>query len=168
LPDRVSASFARQRAGALADDWAHVVLEHGDRRSVLQASMLVAGGSPRFVVHGDGGSIVKQSADRQEAQLLAGAKPGDDGWGMDDDPLRLFDAQGVATDRPAACGDQRRYYAGIAAALREEGGNPVQPAQALAVMAVVEAAIIAAATGRATVPDLTTAERDDLIASYRA
>jgi len=168
LPDRVSASFARQRAGALADDWAHVVLEHGDRRSVLQASMLVAGGSPRFVVHGDGGSIVKQSADRQEAQLLAGAKPGDDGWGMDNDPLRLFDAQGVATDRPAACGDQRRYYAGIAAALREEGGNPVQPAQALAVMAVVEAAIIAAATGRATMPDLTTAERDDLIASYRA
>ena len=168
LPDRVSASFARQRAGALADDWAHVVLEHGDRRSVLQASMLVAGGSPRFVVHGDGGSIVKQSADRQEAQLLAGAKPGDDGWGMDDDPLRLFDAQGVATDRSAVFGDQRRYYAGIAAALREEGGNPVQPAQALAVMAVVEAAIIAAATGRATVPDLTTAERDDLIASYRA
>jgi predicted dehydrogenase len=164
----VSASFARQRAGALADDWAHVVLEHGDRRAVLQASMLVAGGSPRFVVHGDGGSIVKQSADRQEAQLLAGAKPGDDGWGMDDDPLRLFDAQGVATDRPAACGDQRRYYAGIAAALRGEGGNPVLPVQALAVMAVVEAAIIAAATGRATVPDLTTAERDDLIASYRA
>ena len=168
LPDRVSASFARQRAGALADDWAHVVLEHGDRRSVLQASMLVAGGSPRFVVHGDGGSIVKQSADRQEVQLLAGAKPGDDGWGMDDDPLRLFDAQGVATDRPAACGDQRRYYAGIAAALRGEGGNPVPPVQALAVMAVVEAAVIAAATGRATVPDLTTAERDDLIASYRA
>ena len=168
LPDRVSASFARQRAGALADDWAHVVLEHGDRRSVLQASMLVAGGSPRFVVHGDGGSIVKQSTDRQEAQLLAGAKPGDDGWGMDDDPLRLFDAQGVATDRPAACGDQRRYYAGIAAALRGEGGNPVPPVQALAVRAVVEAAIIAAATGRATVPDLTTAERDDLIASYRA
>ena len=168
LPDRVSASFARQRAGALADDWAHVVLEHGDRRAVMQASMLVAGGSPRFVVHGDGGSIVKQSADRQEAQLLAGAKPGDDGWGMDDDPLRLFDAQGVATDRPAACGDQRRYYAGIAAALRGEGGNPVPPVQALAVMAVVEAAVIAAATGRATVPDLTTAERDDLIASYRA
>jgi predicted dehydrogenase len=168
LPDRVSASFARQRAGALADDWAHVVLEHGDRRSVLQASMLVAGGSPRFVVHGDGGSIVKQFTDRQEAQLLAGAKPGDDGWGMDDDPLRLFDAQGVATDCPAACGDQRRYYAGIAAALREEGGNPVPPVQALAVMAVVEAAIIAAATGRAAVPDLTTAERDNLIASYRA
>lgn len=168
LPDRVSASFARQRASALADDWAHVVLEHGDRRSVLQASMLVAGGSARFVVHGDGGSIVKQSADWQEAQLLAGVKPGDDGWGMDDDPLHLFDVQGVATDRPAACGDQRRYYARIAAALRGEGGNPVPPTQALAVMAVVEAAIIAAATGRATVPDLTTAEHDDLIASYRA
>jgi predicted dehydrogenase len=168
LPDRVHASFAQARDGALADDWAHVVLEQGERRSVLQASMLVAGGSPRLVVHGDGGSIVKQRADRQEAQLLAGMRPDADGWGVDDDALRLFDANGAETARPAGQGDQRRYYAGIAVALRGEGPNPVPPVQALAVMAVVEAAAIAAATGRATVPDLTAAEREALIASYRA
>jgi predicted dehydrogenase len=168
LPDRVQASFARQRAGALADDWAHVVLDHGERRAVLHAAMLVAGGSPRFTVHGDGGSLVKPRADRQEAQLLAGIAPGADGWGVDDDPLRSFDHDGAATTRPAEPGDQRRYYAGIAAALRGEAANPVPPIQALAVMAVVEAAAIAAATGRAVAPDLTDDERADLIASHRA
>jgi predicted dehydrogenase len=95
-------------------------------------------------------------------------RPGAEGWGVDDDALRLFGADGSETTRPAEQGNQRRYYAGIAAALRGEGPNPVPPVQALAVMAVVEAAAIAAATGRATVPDLTTAERDALIASYRA
>ncbi len=168
LPDRVSASFARQRAGARADDWAHVVMAHGERRSILHASMLVAGGSPRFVVHGDGGSIVKDGADRQEAQLLAGMRPGADGWGRDDDPLHLFDGAGGHTTRPAHAGDQRRYYAGIAAALRGEAANPVPPVQALAVMAVVEAAITAAATGRAVAPDLTEAERAAFAASDRA
>jgi len=169
LPERVQASMARQREGALADDWAHVVLEYGDgRRAVLHAAMLVAGGSPRFVVHGDGGSIVKHRPDRQEAQLLGGIRPGADGWGVDDGPLRLFDREGNVTTRPAEAGDQRCYYAAIASALHGEGANPVLPVQALAVMAVVEAAAIAAATGQAAVPNLTDRERVGLIASYRA
>ena len=168
LPDRVQASFARQREGALAEDWAHVVLDHGGRRAVLHAAMLVAGGSPRFVIHGDGGSIVKHRPDPQEAQLLAGMKPGADGWGRDDDPLHLFDRQGATTTRPAEPGDQRCYYVGIAAALRGEAANPVTPVQALAVMAVVEAAATAAVTGRVVVPDLTDDERTALIASHRA
>jgi predicted dehydrogenase len=168
LPDRVSASFAKARAGALADDWAHVVMEHGERRSVLHAAMLVAGGSPRFIVHGDGGSIVKHGTDRLEAQLLAGMRPGAEGWGRDDDPLHLFDGEGGRTTQPAQAGDQRRYYAGIAAALRGEAANPVPPVQALAVMAVVEAAVTAAATGRAVTPDLTEVERAAFAASDRA
>ncbi len=51
--------------------------------------MLVAGGSSRFTVHGDKGSVIKARADQQES--LAGVVPGSAGWG-DDDPLVIYDA----------------------------------------------------------------------------
>ncbi|MDP1027803.1 oxidoreductase [Sphingomonas sp. KR1UV-12] len=159
LPDGVTASLAMQRDGALAADWAHVVLDYGTRRAVLHASMLVAGGSPRFVVHGDRGSVLKRAGDRQEAQLLAGMRPGAAGWGKDDDPLLVHAGDGGVTEQEAHRGDQRGYYAGIAAALRGDGPNPVPPLEALAVMAVIEAAANAAATGRRVGLDLTAAER---------
>ncbi|AOX20380.1 oxidoreductase [Kozakia baliensis] len=160
LPERVLASFARQRPGALAADWAHVVLEFGPRRVILHASMLVAGGSPRFVVHGDKGSLVKQAADQQEAQLLAGMTPGAPGWGEDADPVLLYDGSGTTCSQLAVAGDQRRFYAGIAAALNGGAPNPVTPLQALAVMSVLEAAIRSAETGAGVVPDLSEQERE--------
>ncbi|QDH70270.1 oxidoreductase [Marilutibacter alkalisoli] len=160
LPDRVQASFALQRAGAATTDWAHVVLEHGARRAVLHADMLTAGGQTRFAVHGTLGSAVKAKADPQESQLLAGVRPGDADWGRDDDPLMVHD--GSHEPRPLATprGDQSRYYAAIADALRGYGRNPVPPAQAVAVMAVLEAAVEAAETGRAVALPLSDAERE--------
>jgi len=99
LPERVQANFARQRAGALSDDWAHVVLDYAHGlRVILHASMLVAGGSPRFVVHGERGSLIKREADRQEAQLKAGIVPGADGWGADPDAMRFYDGGAAPRD----------------------------------------------------------------------
>ncbi len=159
LPDRVQANLAHQRDGALTDDWAHVVLVYGSRRVILHASMLVAGGARRFVVHGDAGSVEKRGADRQEQQLLAGMRPGAPGWGDDPDDLVAYNAQGDARSIAATPGDQRGYYRAIADALDGAGTNPVPPGQALAVMAVLDAATRAAATGTSTTPDLTPAER---------
>lgn len=153
MPRSVQGSLACQRPGAVVEDWAHVILDYGALRVVLHASMLVAGGVPRFIVHGDGASIVKHGADRQEAQLLAGMTPGSQGWGEDPDALQLVEADGASRPIAALPGDQRRYYAGIAAALRGEAENPVPPQQALAVMAVVEAAAQSAATGRVVMTD---------------
>lgn len=140
-PDRVQASLAAQRPGAATDDWAHVVLFYGERRVVLHAGMSVAGGTHRFVVHGDRGSMVKHASDRQERQLLEGLPPGAPGWGSDDDALIMYDGLGNERSVPALPGDQRRYYAGIVAALTGAGPNPVPPADALLVMAIVEAAM---------------------------
>lgn len=152
-PDTVLASLATQRDGAGADDWAHVVLGFGPRRAILHAGMLAAGGSARFVVHGTRGSVVKRDADPQEAQLLAGVRPGDPGWGVDADPLVVHDGAGGTRHVPAPHGDQSRYYAGIDAALRGRAPNPVPPAEAIAVMAVLEAALTSAREGRVVVPD---------------
>ena len=148
LPTRVLASFGTLREGAQTDDWAHVVLEYPTLRCVLHAGMLVAGGSPRFVIHGSNGSLIKHGLDPQEGQLLGRLRPGAVGWGQEDTPLTLVDGQGIAHPVAVDPGDYPQFYAGIAAAL---AGAPlaVSAQQALAVMAVVEAAAEAARTGMA-------------------
>jgi predicted dehydrogenase len=162
VPNRVLASLALQRQGALSDDWSHAILDYGPRRAILHAGMLAAGGVPRFLVHGDKGSLVKRKADPQEAQLLAGMKPHGEGWGVDDDDLLFYDGDGGERHIPAQRGDQSTYYAAIQCALRGSGPNPVPPLQAIAVVAVVEAAASAARSGQSVVPDLTAGERNAL------
>jgi len=152
LPDAVQADLARQRPHGLSDDWAHVVLHFGERRALLHASMLVAGGSARFTVHGTAGSLVKRRLDQQESQLLQGIRPGDPHWGEDEDDLLLHDAEGRCTPLPARRGDQSCYYREIAAAIAGEGRNPVPPIEALGVMAVMETAARSAARNGAALP----------------
>jgi predicted dehydrogenase len=147
LPDRVTANLARLRPGAQADDWAHVVLDYPDLRVVLHASMLVAGGSPRFLVHGEAGSLIKRGADRQEQQLLAGLAPGAPGWGADPDDLEIYDGTGRVTHRPAVAGDQRRFYQGVAGAIARDTIDHTAALEAVRVMACLEAAFTAARTG---------------------
>ncbi len=159
LPERVQAALAIQRTGGLSDDWAHVRLDYGARQVIVHASMLAAGGTRRFVVHGTRGSIVKLGTDRQEAQLLAGLTPGAPGWGEDPDPLSVIDAQGDARTWPAATGDQHRYYAALRDAIAGASPSPVTPIEALAVMAVIDAGFASQHEGRALPLPLTGAER---------
>lgn len=165
LPDRVTASLALQREGARSDDWAHVVLEFGGKRAILHASMLVSGGPPRFIVHGTGGSAVKQGMDVQESQLVAGMMPGAEGWGDDSDPLVLHTAENAPRSITAERGDQREFYRLVGEAAQGRATNPVPPIQSLAVMAVIEAAQQSAAEGRSVALPLTEAERHAWAAS---
>jgi predicted dehydrogenase len=164
LPDRVMGSLAAQRTGAVTDDWAHVVLIYGRRRVTLQASMLVAGGTYRFLVHGETGSLEKRHADRQEAHLLEGLTPGSGGWGEDPEPLILYSADGSTRQIAAQAGDQRAFYIGVRDAMRGLSGNPVPPIQALAVMAVVEAAVLSSTTASAADIVLSEPERRQWVA----
>lgn len=159
LPKAVQADLAVQRADAKVDDWAHVVLRYDDRRVVLHADMLAVGGSARFTVHGERGSLRKAGPDQQEAQLLAGMAPGADDWGCDDDDLLYFDAEGRQTRVPVPAGDQRRFYAAVRDAVLGVGPNPVPPIQALAVMSVIAAAIESNRTGARCALALSDAER---------
>lgn len=147
LPQSVQGNIATLRPGAEINDWAHVVLNYPEHKVILHCSMLVAGGAARFTVHGDKGSVVKQKADRQESQLLAGVVPGSATWGQDDDNLVLFGADLQPQTRKTPDGDQRQYYMHIRDALTGKRENPVSPLQALAVMAVLEAAVRSAESG---------------------
>ncbi|HHR0988240.1 TPA: oxidoreductase [Klebsiella oxytoca] len=158
LPQSVQGNIATLREGAEINDWAHVVLNYPQHKVVLHCSMLVAGGVARFTVHGDKGSVVKQRADRQESQLLAGVTPGSQDWGQDDDSLVLYDADLQSREISAPQGDQRQYYIHLRDALTGKINNPVSPLEALAVMAVLEAAVKSAESGTTQTLALTAEE----------
>ncbi|WP_420145876.1 oxidoreductase [Sphingobium sp.] len=147
-PLAVSADIAALRSGSAADDWAHVVLRYADRRVILHASLHApsgdGGGSPRFAVHGSKGSVIKRGMDQQEAQLIAGLRPGDAGWGDDSDPVAIYDAHGMVTLRPATVGRQQLFYAKLGEALLFGNPLPIPLEEAVAVQEVLEAALMSA------------------------
>lgn len=147
-PLAVSADIVALRPGSAADDWAHVVLHYDRMRAVLHASLNAPGGdmggSPRFAVHGSRGSIIKRRLDPQEAQLIAGLRPGDSGWGVDTDPVEWHDGSGGLTLHPAATGCQEQYYERLGTALLTGGALPIPLEEAVAVQEVIEAALLSA------------------------
>ncbi|MEX2111237.1 MAG: oxidoreductase [Gemmatimonadaceae bacterium] len=161
IPDSVQATLALQRPGAKTDDFFQLVLRYGEMIATLEAGSLVSGGSARFSVHGDRASVVKQKPDVQEDQLKAGVLPGAQDWGLDPDDAVLYDgATGESRALKAARGDQRGYYVALREALHGRAPNPVPPEQAVAVMAIIEAALRSEAEGRRVIPHLMDDERE--------
>ena len=158
-PATISADIAtlRDRAaggaspGSFADDYAQVVLGYPKRRVNLHCTRLAAAPGPRFEAHGTLGSFYCHGLDIQEEQLKAGRAPGSAGWGEDPEPVYVTDSRQTprhASAQPREWGDYRRYYEGIRDAVLGRGENPVPPAQARCVMAVLECAIRSAEMGR--------------------
>lgn len=162
LPERVTASFAMQRPGARTDDWFTVILEYGRMRVVLRGAQMVPGLGMRFLVHGTKGSMVKLAQDVQEQQLIAGMQPGEPSYGIDPDDAFVIDAGDGSAQRhrvPATRGDQSQFYVQLERAIRLEGPNPVPPGEAVALIALLDAAAVSAAEGRSTSLPLTQEER---------
>jgi predicted dehydrogenase len=166
LPQAVNASFAVLRNGGQTDDWSHVQLNYRSLRVILHASLLVAGGVARSVLHGTLGSWVKFGADVQEKQLVAGLRPSSPGFGDDPDPGLLYEgATGKQARIPAPAANQVDYYLGIREALRGRQPNPVPPEQASAVMSILETSFQSGATGRVLPLQVTSKERAAFAAS---
>lgn len=151
-PAAIQADFAEQRAGALAPDYFHVLLRYPRRRVILHASMLTPAADLRLAVHGTRASFVKYGLDAQEAALRAGLRPGGTGWGIDPRPGMLLVPEDESGTRShpfeSVAGDYPAYYAAVRDCIRHGAPNPVPPAQALAVMALLDAGAQSAAERR--------------------
>ncbi|PWS27730.1 oxidoreductase [Pedobacter yonginense] len=89
----------KNRQGTLVDDYFSIQLNYpNDFNIFVTSSMLVVNPQAAFVLHGINGSFIKQKADIQEEQLLAGMKPADDGYGIEpkgkEGILTTIDAEG--------------------------------------------------------------------------
>lgn len=149
-PETVYAEVRRRRPGVVVDDDVFVALGHrGGAVSHLWANVLAATPGPRFRVLGTRGTFEKRGMDVQEAALIAGARPGDAGWGVEPSEAwgQLSDGE---RDVPVETepGAYERYYAGMAAAMRGEDAVPVDPADAVLGLEVIEAAFASAREGR--------------------
>lgn len=145
---RVYAEADVRRLGAQTDDDTFIAVTHANGvRSHLYASAITAQLGPRFRVLGSAAGYVKYGLDPQEAALRDGERPTPGAsWGVE--PQRLWGRVGSGESpltgggRPVETlpGDYPAYYAGIAAALRENTAPPVTAEQAAAALDVLEAA----------------------------
>ena len=145
-PLAISADLACQRDGAQQVDYFHVVLRYPKRRVILHASALVAGGSARFLIHGDKASFRKVGLDTQEASLKRGEQPGAPDWGVDAQPGTLFTPEGDTVEEKLVSGvpgDYRCYYKGVRDAVLGIAADPVPAREAAEVMRIIELGLAA-------------------------
>jgi predicted dehydrogenase len=139
---RVYAELDRRRPGVVVEDDAFVALEHASGvRSHLWVSAAAAGSGPRFRVLGSEAAYTKYGLDVQEEALRRGERPGKPGWG--EEPGERW-GRLSAGDREqrvqTAAGNYQCFYAAVVAALRAGARPPVDPADAVAGLEILEAA----------------------------
>jgi predicted dehydrogenase len=125
-PVSVYSEIDKRRPGALVEDDVFLALEHaGGERSHLWMSTVAPLAGPRFRVSGLRSGFAVDGLDPQEDQLRAGMKPGDPGFGEKEglDPGRYVD-----------------FYVGVRDWVRGEAPAPVDPADSVRVLEILEAA----------------------------
>ena len=140
-PVEVYAELDRRRAGSLVDDDAFVALKHASgAHSHLWMSLVAAGEAPRFRVLGARGAWTKQGLDPQEARLRDGGAA-DEMLGVEAEAdWGELVQDGVARRTPAERGQWIGFYEGLVRAIRDGAPPPVDAADAVAVLEVIEAA----------------------------
>jgi predicted dehydrogenase len=135
--------------GGPADDDDFLALRHATGVvSHLYASTIAAAPGPRLRVLGTKAAFVVQDLDSQEDELRAGRRPDTvPSWGTEPESRWGRLVQGEESEAvPSRRGDWPRFYALVAAALREGGPPPVDPRDAVTTLRILEAARKSAAT----------------------
>jgi predicted dehydrogenase len=145
----------RTDAAALDDDVFIALAHESGVRSHLWGSWRQGSPGPRFRVAGTAGAYVVHDVDGQEARLRSGASPVSQGdqWGIEPPErwgrlLRGDSAEPV----PSARGSWDLFYPAFAAAIRGEQPVPVDPWDAVATAAVLDAARASARTAQVVRP----------------
>ena len=138
----VYAEVDRRRPGVRVDDDTFVALHHANGvRSHLWTSVLAATRNPRWRVLGDRGTLTKYGQDVQEQQSMSGMTPGRPGWGVEPESDRATFGDGEHTEPiDTEVGDYPRFYAQVRDALRGRAPWPVDPADSVEALRVIEAA----------------------------
>ena len=136
------AEVRRRRRGVAVDDDTFLALGHqGGVVSHLWVSATAAHLGPRLRVLGSRAAFVTDHLDGQEDTLRAGVLPNEPGYGREPPSRwgRLVQGDQI-TPVPSEPGAYQRFYAGLERALRGAGPLPVDPADAVAVLTLLEEA----------------------------
>ena len=146
---RVSDVYAEidNRRGSPGDDDAFLALRHqSGPYSHLWMSSLAAARGPRLRVLGASAAYVVDDVDGQEDALRAGRRPHDQqGWGAEPQSRWGRLVKGEHSEPvPSEPGAWPAFYMEFERALREGGPPPVDPADAVAVLEIIDAARLGA------------------------
>jgi scyllo-inositol 2-dehydrogenase (NADP+) len=137
-----AAELSILRPGGVSEDEAFLSLLHDSgTRSHLTLSRLATRVGPRFRVLGSTAGYIVHGLDGQEPALVAGSSPTDADFGLT--PEDAWGTLGIdGSDTPPARvpterGDYGRFYAGVAATIRDGAPPPVDPADALATLRIL-------------------------------
>jgi predicted dehydrogenase len=146
---RVFAQFDSRRPGSRVEDSTFMTIDHADGvRSRLWTSLIARRTGPRLRIRGLDGEFVKEDLDPQERQLLEGLRPRDPGFGEEpEERWGRLEAGGSSTPVPTQRGDYSRYYELFRDAVRGLGPRPVDPADSVRGLRVLEAAERSARSG---------------------
>ncbi|MBW3552538.1 MAG: Gfo/Idh/MocA family oxidoreductase [Gemmatimonadetes bacterium] len=138
----VHAELDRRRPGSLVDDDVFLALTHaGGVRSHLWMNTIAAEPGPRFRVLGSRAGWISRGLDIQEEQLKAMHDVRDPGFGVHP-PHRwgsLHDGEGERAT-PGEAGAYTAFYSALVRSIRDGAPPPVDPADAVAGLEVIEAA----------------------------
>jgi scyllo-inositol 2-dehydrogenase (NADP+) len=138
--DDVTAEVETRWPESVADDDTFVSLHHGSGvRSHLWMSKYAAQSAPRYRVLGSTAAYVKWGHDGQEAAIQAGQRPTDPDFGVEPESAwgRLGtdgDTRAVPTER----GSYAAFYTGLADALLRGAPLPVNAADAIRTIEIME------------------------------
>jgi scyllo-inositol 2-dehydrogenase (NADP+) len=153
-PRRVYAEVETRRPNAQVDDDTFVALQFASGvHAHLWMSAVTRIAGPRMRISGLRGTYEKWGLDPQEDALSSGLRPGDRGWGLEprerwgrlSTDVGRVHIDGTVDMLPGA---YERYYELLRDALIEVGPPPVNPADAVATLRVIEAAQQSARDGR--------------------
>ncbi|ACZ89575.1 Gfo/Idh/MocA family oxidoreductase [Streptosporangium roseum] len=139
-----------RRPGVASDDDTFIALTHaGGARSHLWAGAVAPRLGPRFRILGSEAGYVKHGLDVQEDRLRAGLTPDSPGFGEEPrerwGTLGTDEANHPVRTEPGAYAD---FYRAVAASLRDGAPPPVDPAEVIEALTVLEAARRSAAEHR--------------------
>ncbi|MFQ4148724.1 Gfo/Idh/MocA family oxidoreductase [Arthrobacter sp. LAPM80] len=136
----VYGELAARRPVEPAEDDVFVALEHANGViSHLWMNLSAAQKGPRLRVLGSKAAYVKEGADIQESQIQAGILPGNPGYGID--PQESWGAlgrDGSTTAVPTEPGNFTTFYVLLADAILKGAPVPVDPADSVAGLRIIE------------------------------
>ena len=149
----------RSEPGGLDDDFFIALTHEGGALSHLWGSWRQGAPGPRLRAAGTSGSYLIADADGQEARLRSGASPAsaDQRWGAEPPKRWGHLLRGDTAELvPSARGAWDLFYPAFAAAIRGTQPVPVDPWDAVATAAVLDAARTSARTRQVIRPAQTT------------
>ncbi|WP_231425739.1 Gfo/Idh/MocA family oxidoreductase [Pedobacter sp. Leaf250] len=144
-PDQYHKILGKNRVDTAVDDYFSIQLSYPDSVFIfITSSMLVVDPQAAFVLHGVNGSFIKQRADIQEEQLLAGMKLTDDGYGIEpkgkEGLLTTIDADGKKTEEiiPSELGSYLPLFESAYLSLTNQKPYPVTREDVLIQLEILE------------------------------